>query len=187
MDKKNEGILKAYLNKISVCLYIIIGLLSVILIVQLATGGITKKDTTKKDEITETEYDVSMFNSIDATAFMSLLEDKEASLIYFGRETCTFCVQFLPVLQQAQTDLGYQMNYIDVSEIDTTTDDFESMIKIYDDMLDTYNEKNNSDYEELYGYTPAVLIVQDGKIKDIWIGYGNYDSYVEWLSENGIK
>lgn len=187
MDKKNNDMLKETINKINVCLYIIIGLLSVMLIVQLVTSGVTKKDTTKKDEIAEVEYDVSMFNSIDATAFMSLLKDKEPSLIYFGRETCTFCVQFLPVLQQAQTDLGYQMNYIDVTDVDTTTDDFESMIELYDGMLDTYNEKNNSEYEELYGYTPAVLIVQDGKIKDIWIGYGNYDTYVEWLSENGIK
>lgn len=185
-EEKNmdKSMLQDAFKKINICLYIIIGLLSLTLIIQL-----TNKDVSNKSdrEATEAEYDVSMFNSINATDFMSLLEGKEASLIYFGRETCGYCVQFLPILQKAQTDIGYQMHNLDVTEVDTTSDDFSEMVEIYDDMVDMYNEKNGSDYSELYGYTPAVLIVKDGKIQDLWIGYGDYDQFTEWLAENDIK
>lgn len=187
LEKNN--MLKKALNKISICLYIIIGLLAIILVIQIANGNVVKdtKTNNKSEETAETSYDVSVFNAIDATKFMSLLNGKEASIIYFGRETCGYCVQFLPVLQKAQTNIGYQTHYFDITKGDTKNEDFKSMLKVYDGMLETYNKKNNTDYKELYGFTPAVLIVQNGKIKDIWIGYGSYETYTGWLSDNGIK
>ena len=39
-------------------------------------------------------------------------------MIYIGRSTCGYCVQFVPVLTQVQKELGgYTTYYIDIAKI----------------------------------------------------------------------
>lgn len=185
MEKENNNLLK----KIFVALCVLIGLVTLNTIVLICKGNVTSKNTSKEAE-TETEsveYDVSMFNTIDATQFMNLVDGDKASVVYMGRSGCGYCVAFLPTLQKAQTEIGYTTNYVDVSEIDSTTEDYTKMVSLIDGMAESFNKENGTEYKTLYGYTPTVAIVKDGKIQDIWIGYSEYEDYVDWLSENGIK
>lgn len=123
----------------------------------------------------ETEYDVSMFTSITTDKFVELFERDKKSLIYLGRSTCGYCVKFLPNLQKAQEEYGYKTYYLDI----TTVDD-KGMKKIQ--KLDEFLKDN-------YGYTPMVLVVQNGKIlnKEVnnysGVGYTEYSTFEKFLKK----
>ena len=191
------------LKQIKYCLYVVIALLVAVLIAIVVVNGDSKtysnnsnnestnNDTTNdggnNSDDTNTEYDVSMFESIDATQFLSTINSENPTVVYLGRGTCSFCVKFLPVLQQAQANLGYTTKYIDIYGIDQTSDDYNTMVSKINEFTDTFNSKNSANYEAIYGYTPLVLVVQNSEIKDAWIGNGEYNKFVEFLNNNGIN
>lgn len=167
---------KIILHKLLVCAYIIIALLTVNTIILLATNIHVSSD--KKDTTVESsgEYDVSMMNNVDMDKLLDLFDSKENQVVYLGRETCGFCVQFLPVLQQAQEEYGYTTNYLDITTV--TTDDVNKLLK---------KDNDEKFLEENYGSTPMVLIVKNGKLVDTWVGYSEYDEFAQFLEKNGFK
>jgi len=174
------------LNKILTCLYVVILLLVINTGLILLNGGESKTEETTTD--TNSDYDVSMFTSIDASGFMELFESKDTEVVYLGRETCSHCAAFLPILQEAQTEYGYITNYVDIENIATDTDDFNSMVSKINEWTTYYNstipEENQTD--TIYGYTPMVVIIKDGSIKDVWIGSGESAAFTAFLEKNGL-
>ena len=169
-----EQITKEQIKKLQVCVYIIIGLLLVNTIALFA--AIKDPAATKTENETETEesyeYDVSMFEAIDVDGFVEAFKDDELSVVYFGRATCGYCVQFLPVLQQAQSEYKYKTLYVDISTIST-----DESTKITE--LDSFLAEN-------YGATPIVVLLKDGKIVDYQRGYSDYSTYTSMLEKNGF-
>lgn len=127
---------------------------------------------------TSSDYDVSMFKEIDINGFMSLYNGPEKSVIYIGRPTCGYCVKFLPSLQRAQSEFGYQTYYYDTDKL--TADDYYAIIAL------------NSFLEENFGSTPMVLVVQNGQILSAnndgqgWVGYAEYDQFAQYLKNLGF-
>ena len=125
----------------------------------------------------DNEYDVSMFTEISAEELVNLFYSEEKSLIYIGRPTCGYCVAFLPSLQQAQKELGYQTYYYDISNV--TDDQYNAITGLNDFMA------NN------FGYTPMVIVVQGGQILSAdgsgegWVGYAEYDAFKSYLQALG--
>lgn len=175
MEDKNGY--SAILNTIKNLLIIIIVLLIVNLFVVILVNGDSKDTETEEVETTEEtesqEYDVSMFEAIDLDGLKDAFNSEEIQVVYFGRPTCGYCVQFLPVLQQAQSEFGYKTKYVDIS---TVSEDDAEEIKDLDEFLD-----------ENYGTTPIVILVKDGKLVDGHIGYAEYDTFVDFLNDNGIE
>lgn len=160
------------LKKLQVCVYIIIGLLLVNTIALFAAikDPVEKSGNTEKEE--SSEYDVSMFTTIDADGFVEAFNGSEMSVVYFGRPTCGYCVQFLPVLQQAQADYEYKTLYVDISTI--SSDESKKITE-----LDSFLSEN-------YGSTPIVVLLKDGKIVDYQLGYTDYSTYAGMLEDNGF-
>ncbi len=177
------------LKKILICLYILIGLAAICTITYIARITSSNSKSTNTAETTEenSEYDVSMFESIDPDDFMDLVDSDETKVVYLGRSTCGYCIQFLPTLQKAQEKIGYKTYYVDIANIETSSDDYNDMVNLINGMKDKYNKDNDTEYDSLYGYTPTIALLKDGAIQNIWIGYSDYDSFTAWLSENGIK
>ena len=125
----------------------------------------------------EQEYDVSMFTEISAEELVNLYNGDEKALIYIGRPTCGYCVAFLPSLQQAQEELGYKTYYYDISNV--TDEDYNNITGLNDFMA------NN------FGYTPMVIVVQNGQILSAdgsgegWVGYSDYDTFKAYLQGLG--
>ena len=123
------------------------------------------------------EYDVSMFTEITAEELINLYNGEEKALIYIGRPTCGYCVAFLPALQQAQEEFGYKTYYYD---LDTVTDEAYANITGLNNFM-----------AENFGYTPMVIVVQNGQILSAdesgegWVGYAEYDSFKSWLQGLG--
>ena len=185
MEKKDT-------KKIFILLYVMLGLLVIntcFVIFDGSTKTTTKTETTEEE--TNTEYDVSSFNAINETQFLATVKKSDLQVIYLGRSTCGYCIQFLPSIKQAQTDYKYTTNYVDITKVDTSSDDYKSMTTMINNMTAAFNKEHNytgdNAYEYLYGYTPMIAIAKDGKIVDIWVGYSDYATFASWLESNGIK
>ena len=165
-------------KKITICLYVIIALLVINTVAILTTKGnsTTKTETTEQTEETgeNTEYDVSMFKSINASQFEEAFNSSSIKVIYMGRSTCSYCVKFLPNLQKAQKEYGYKTLYLDITTV--SEDDQKKIVALDEDF-----------FNENYGVTPTVILVKDGKIVDSHIGYSEYSDYAKFLEKNGIK
>lgn len=164
------------LIKIKKTLNITLALMIVLVLFQFASLVNSSESSVKSKETTETEnteYDVSMFKQIDVDGLKEAFDSEEAKVVYLGRATCGYCVQFLPVLQKAQDEFGYQTLYIDITTID---EDGAKEIQGMDSFL-----------EENYGTTPLVIIVKDGKLVKGHVGYAEYDEFAKYLTDNGIE
>ena len=53
--------------------------------------------------------------------------------------------------------------------------------------MNVNGEDKTDTYGSFYGYTPAVFLYKDGKMIDGKIGELEYDDFVKWLNDNGIK
>ena len=164
------------LIKIKKTLNITLALMIVLVLFQFASLVNSSESSVKSKETTETEnteYDVSMFKQIDVDGLKEAFDSEEAKVVYLGRATCGYCVQFLPVIQKAQDEFGYKTLYIDITTID---EDGAKEIQGMDSFL-----------EENYGTTPLVIIVKDGKLVKGHVGYAEYDEFAKYLTDNGIE
>lgn len=165
------------LNKILKCLYVLIIIMivnTILLIAGISGNGSSNNDSNEKTSEEENiEYDVSMFKAIDADGLVSAFNSSDMQVIYFGRATCGYCVQFLPALQQAQSDFGYTTLYLDITTV--SEDDLTKIVAL-----------DESFFNEYYGSTPLTLLVKDGKIVDSQVGYSDYDTFANLLTKNGF-
>lgn len=177
MEKaNNENV--GTLNKIKNALYAIMALLMINIFVTIIVNGDPKEEETDTTDQTivqnqEAEYDVSMFETIDTEGLKEAFDSEEAQVVYFGRATCSYCVQFIPVLTQAQEEFGYTTLYVDVSTVD---EDAAEEIKGLDSFL-----------EENYGTTPLTIIVKDGELVEGYVGYAEYEDFSKFLTDNGVE
>lgn len=165
------------LNKILICLYALIAILVInTTILLVKDGGTSTKSGSNAETSENVDYDVSMFTSVTADTLGDAVSEDTAKIVYIGRDSCGYCVQFLPVLQQAQEDYDYETLYLDITTVTTTEQQ--------DKILAFDNEEKF--LEENFGGTPMVLLMKDGKLVDTWIGYAEYSEYSAWLEENGF-
>lgn len=164
------------LNKILICLYALIAILVINTTILLVKDGSTKANTTSNNTEENAEYDVSMFKSVTADTLGDAVSSDTAKIVYIGRSTCGYCVQFLPILQQAQTDYGYETLYLDITTV-TTTEQQDKILAF---------DNDEGFLKENFGGTPMVLLMKNGKLVDTWIGYAEYSEYSAWLEKNGF-
>ena len=121
-----------------------------------------------------------MFEKIDFEGVKSAFDSKDTQVIYVGRSTCGYCVQFLPALQQAQEEFGYKTKYYDIGDVtqESLQSNREELAKYDDD--DKFIDTN-------LGATPMVLLVRNGKLVKGWVGYAEYEEFEKFLIENGFE
>lgn len=171
----------AVLTKIFYSLFVANIILAMIFVAVLVKGTnvFTTNDNTQVEpssQETAGDYDVSMFDELTTTDAINRISDGSKQVVYIGRSTCGYCVKFLPMLQQAQTEYGYKTIYIDLEKM--TTDDQNALTAL--DNSEGYIKEN-------YGYTPLVLIFENGKLSKGWVGYSEYNEFAAFLEENGFK
>ena len=169
---------------------IITGLLVVILVVLII--GVSKMDnvgenstTTNEETEYNTDYDVSMFDEIEAKELKKQTKGK-TKVVYIGRESCGWCAAFLPNLWDAQEEYDFKTLYIDIAKII----DFSNGDVIDQESFDILNKLSGKGYEkymeENFGSTPMVLIIKDNKIIGGQTGYSEYEGFQKTLEEAGL-
>ena len=169
---------------------IITGLLVVILVVLII--GVSKMDNVGEESINNTneteyntEYDVSMFEEIEASDLKKQTKGK-TKVVYIGRESCGWCAAFLPNLWDAQKEYDFTTLYIDIAKIiDFSNGDIKDQ-----DSFDILNKLTGKGYEkymeENFGSTPMILIIKDNKIVGGQTGYSEYDGFKKTLEDAGL-
>lgn len=125
------------------------------------------------DQTVESGYDTSMFTSVSDDDFISFFEEDDDTVrfVFSGRSTCSYCVAFLPYLQQSVEEYDYTLYYLDIDQVSK-----------YDEISDL-DEK----LAENFSYTPMVYAIKNGEVIDINDGYTEYSTLTEFLEENGVE
>ncbi len=132
----------------------------------------------------EIDYDVSKFNEIDIDKALTLFDQKDLAVVYMGRETCHFCVQYVPIITSVQEELGFKTYYLDTLKMDVTKEAYDKFIAKLDKKYELDGEnKTIGEFYKLYGYTPITIIIKNGKMVDGHIGYTEKDVLTELVSK----
>ncbi len=187
--------IEEYLNKIYTMLIIVL----VISIMSLLIGLVNysnMKGTTNNNSSTSTnnnngsstsDYDVSMFNAVSVSDILKYLgtSNKETHILYLGRSTCSACVAFLPGLQATQKEMNFTTDYLDITTVDTTSDDYKKFSSLLSkEITQSINgESQTGKISEFYGYTPMIIVVKNGEAIDAIVGSYSKDNLQTFLKQ----
>ena len=189
MDKKD-------MKKFFVIQYVIIGLLIVLCLFLIFDRNSNSSKNNGQTEKVSNDYDISMMNEVEVSDVLDMFEDKELHILYIGRETCGVCKAILPNLQKAQDDLNYITQYLDITEVDRSSSDWEKLEKLLD-IETSVSITNDEGKKELkaetfgyfigtYGYTPTMVIINNNNMVAGHIGNMTLDELENWLKSNGV-
>lgn len=139
------------------------------------------------------KYDISKMNEISVKEALDLFEKNETSLIFFGRESCSVCQKLLPVLNEVQLANNLKINYIDITKVDRTSTDWETLVSKLDIQSSATLSETLSDEAEVvsesygyfidnYGFTPMIVMIKDGEQKAGFIGTKTIDEFNTWYN-----
>lgn len=116
-------------------------------------------------------YDVSKFKRISLEQLVERIKDKEETLVFLGRETCPYCVKFVPVLNESLSLLKIPLYYVDASTISYSGD--------------TYKEFQNlaTGYTNAY---PTLVYFKNGKVVNGLVGYTEYNKLKSFYEKVGL-
>ena len=177
------------LEKIVIALCIVVGIIAI-----FSVGGLfsTKKEVKEEQTSTNTttSYDVSSFNALTTAEVNKLFEDKNNTyVVYLGRATCSACEAFLPTLKSMQNKYKYVTQYLDITTVDASSDDYTKLVKNLSKevSITVSGETKTQSMGEFFGYTPMVFIVKKGKLVDGFVGSYSEAKFETFLNNNGIK
>lgn len=169
-------------------LAVVITIISVLILIFILADGTekTKNTDSQSGEPTEVsaDYDVSAFKEIKAQDIKKESKGKNI-LIYVGRSSCGYCIQYVPVLTQVQEkSKKYQTYYIDIAKIL----DFSSATGgILDQEANNIMQQLDKEFmESNWGATPLTLVVKDSKLVDSIVGYVDADTLEALIKKNGF-
>ena len=169
-------------------LAVVITIISVLILIFILADGTEKAGNTDSQSGEPTEvsadYDVSAFKEIKAQDIKKESKGKNI-LIYVGRSSCGYCVQYVPVLTQVQEkSKKYQTYYIDIAKIL----DFSSATGgILDQEANNIMQQLDKEFmESNWGATPLTLVVKDSKLVDSVVGYVDADTLEALIKKNGF-
>lgn len=187
MAKEERNYTKDF-KKINLLLYILMVLVLVVGIICLVNGCSSKNSE-------DTEYDVSMMHQVGVEDVLDMFDDNKTYVLYIGRETCSVCYDLLPVLQEAQLNNNYITQYLDITEVDRSSDSWKELVDLLDkETTTTLDEEGVSEevtdtfgyFLDTKGFTPCTIIIQNGKQAGGFFGSASLVSFEDWLANYGI-
>lgn len=186
--------IEEYLNKIYTMLIIVLVVSIMSLLIGLVNYSNTKGNTTTNKTLTPSnngsstsDYDVSMFNAVSVSDILKFLgtSNKETHILYLGRSTCSACVAFLPNLQATQKEMNFTTDYLDITTVDTTSDDYKKFSNLLSkEITQTVNGTSQTGkISEFYGYTPMIIVVKNGEAVDAIVGSYSKDNLQTFLKK----
>lgn len=202
LDEPKDVTVMDMLNRIVVCLIVIAIILAInttVLIFKNNDSSSSNNDTKTTNNPSSTEsssngqpsnYDVSMMEELDLSKALDLFNDKDKTyVLYIGRPDCSACVSYLPTLQEAQENLGYKTQYLNLNNVDSKSDDYTKFINKLSVKytMTVSGEEQTETFGKWMGYTPMTIIIKNGKMVDGEIGAISYSTLTSLLKNNGIE
>ena len=186
---KTEEYLKKIYTMLIVVLVISIMSLLIGLVNYSNTKGTTNNNssTTTNNGSSTSDYDVSMFNAVSVSDILKFLgtSNKETHILYLGRSTCSACVAFLPNLQATQREMNFTTDYLDITKVDTSSDDFTKFSNLLSKEI-TQNVNGTTQtgkISEFYGLTPMIVVIKNGEAVDAVVGAYSKDNLQTFLKQ----
>ena len=146
----------------------------------------TNEDLTSNSTDTSADYDVSEFDEIKASDLSKESKNKTI-VVYIGRSSCGYCVQFVPILKSVQEKYNFTTKYIDIAKI---IDYNSSSISDQDAYNLLTNMKTNSEQKgimEQFGSTPMTLVIKNNTIVDSIVGATDESTLTKLIEDNGFS
>lgn len=151
------------------------------------SGQTTSDDNTGNDQVQENlEYDVSKFDEIEAKDLSSESKNKTI-VVYIGRSSCGYCVQFIPVLKAVQETYKYTTKYIDIAKIIDYNTNTISDKDAYEKLTNMKTSDSQKDIMNQFGSTPMTLIIKNNKIVDSIVGAADENALATMVENNGFS
>ena len=186
---KTEEYLKKIYTMLIVVLVISIMSLLIGLVNYSNTKGTTNNNssTTTNNGSSTNDYDVSMFNEVSVSDILKFLgtSNKDTHILYLGRSTCSACVAFLPNLQATQREMNFTTDYLDITKVDTSSDDFTKFSNLLSKEI-TQNVNGTTQtgkISEFYGLTPMIVVIKNGEAVDAVVGSYSKDNLQTFLKK----
>lgn len=186
---KTEEYLKKIYTMLIVVLVISIMSLLIGLVNYSNTKGTTNNNssTTTNNGSSTNDYDVSMFNEVSVSDILKFLgtSNKDTHILYLGRSTCSACVAFLPNLQATQSEMNFTTDYLDITKVDTSSDDFTKFSNLLSKEI-TQNVNGTTQtgkISEFYGLTPMIVVIKNGEAVDAVVGSYSKDNLQTFLKK----
>lgn len=185
---KEERIYTKEFKKLSMSMYVVMGLLLLLAFLIMVTSCQNRSKT-------ETEYDVSMMRAVGVADVLDLFDADGTYVLYIGRETCSVCYDILPVLQEAQINHNYITQYLDISAADRDSALWDELVSLLDvETTTTMDEEGLTEevtntfgyFLDARGFTPCVIIIRDGEQIAGFFGSRSLTSFEDWLASYGI-
>lgn len=160
------------LNKEKVKNIVIIVLVAIILFGGSYSSSVIssyKRDCNKEED----ENPSVKFQNIDIVKYLSLLNGEDLSLIFIGREDCSFSAAENLVFQELLEEYEIEVNYLDLDTLSSI--DFELLISNSGDNI----AKDNIG-------TPTLMLVQNNEVKMFKKGYVSKSELLDLFKENGF-
>ena len=100
--------------------------------------------------------------------FYKYMGSDDATVIYYGSSTCSYCSLQTPIMKQIKEDYKIDYLYVDASKL--SKDDQKEILKVLD----------------IEGSTPTIAVVKDDDVVDVNVGYMDGKTTVEFLKKNKI-
>lgn len=140
----------------------------------------------------KSNYDISMMHEVNVSDVLTMFDSGDTYVLFVGREGCVVCKNILPALKEAQTNNNYITQYLDITKVDRSSDEWKSLVnKLSMRSTQTISETGEGElvtetygyFLHNYGFTPTLIVVKDGKQTAGFIGNTDKDELIAWLTE----
>lgn len=127
----------------------------------------------------------NVFNPITFKEAISLFENKESGIIYFGYSNCPWCVEAVPIMNEVAESLGKEIYYVATRDSDRNqlyTEEESEKILTYIGEYEDRDEEGN-----LHIYVPLVVVFEDGECVSGNLGtVDSHDAHERKMTEEEI-
>ncbi len=154
--------------------WIILGIAVAIIAVSIIISGekVALKDEASSNEKVTVTGETSL-NKISADEFAAMINGDGTSILYIMSTTCYYCEEFKPILEEVSAQYELPIYFIDLDSLNNQE-------------INKFRDSHKYLTETWTGGTPAVLIVNDGKVISENSGYVEKEVFVKFLTEAGI-
>ena len=144
-----------------------------------------------KNNKVDDEYDISMFHEVRVEDILGMFEDGGTYVVMVGSKRCDVCARLLPKMAEAQKELNYITQYLDIFSINFDGNAWKALAQKLNMKSTQAISENQSGRQETntYGYfienymmAPTVFIIKDGKQTGGFIGGVDTTDLIGWLS-----
>lgn len=99
---------------------------------------------------------------------LKMIDKKESGVVYFGFPKCPWCIEALPILDEAAKENNLHILYVQTRDDDKKmmfSDEQKAEIMKHTDAYLQSDEEGNKQF-----YVPFVVVIRDGKVMDGHIG-----------------